>query len=489
MLFFNFVCQVEPRDWAKLEPESSMENGDRKVSQTVTNKKMISKNSIFLISVVLASVTVEVEASDSLTLTKAPSNEKNRDFTWRQQAIQKLWEERKAMGHTPLRKFPIPGMPDVDLIFKDESVTKIGSLKFRFGWALFMWALLEGHIDQNTTVYEASSGNTAICESYMTKLIGVPFVAVVPDYTEDTKVNHIKEYGGKVLKADIAARFGKAALEAEKNHGFYMNQFANAHRAEEFHESGNGELESVNVMHEIVQQLKSQNLKEPDFFIHAAGTGGTISSVGRYVQKYNLDTKVIMADPEFSIYYDYVINGKFMNESGASLWKTPGMAGIGFGYAGPAILGQTSSLQPSVVNGAFKLPDIASTASMHVLREYGISGGTSTGMNFLASLSLAAKERSKKSQGPLRIVTLLGDPGTVYESSYYNISWIKQKFDFHGGLPVFDCWKDVIRNSFTKGSDPLAVGSELCSKEAVKDSASRRSKRETNFSAKFRSVL
>lgn len=373
-------------------------------------------------------------------------------------------------------------MPDVDLIFKDESATKTGNLKHRFSWALYMWALLEGNINQNTTVFEASSGNTATCEAYMAQLIGVPFIAVIPDSTESTKVNNIKKYGGDVLKTDIAAQFERAALEAEKRHGFYMNQFANADKAEEFHESANGKLESTNVMHEIVQQLKAQGLKEPDIFIHTAGTGGTISSVGRYAQKYNLDTKVIMADTQYSIYYDYVINKKFINESGASLWVKPGMAGTGFGYSGPAILSTTTSLQPSVIDEAYKLPDLASTAAMHVLRETGISGGTSTGMNFLASLAVGAKERSKKSPGPLRIVTLLADSATLYEGTYYNTTWIEEKFDSHGGIPVFNCWKNVIRNSFVMGNDPLAVGSDICSKEAVMASRTRRARRKMSVS-------
>lgn len=83
------------------------------------------------------------------------------------------------MGHTPIVHLAIPGMPDVDFMFKNESASRTGNLKHRFSWALFMWALVEGHITANTTVYEASSGNTAASEAYMAQLIGVPFVAVV----------------------------------------------------------------------------------------------------------------------------------------------------------------------------------------------------------------------------------------------------------------------------------------------------------------------
>jgi hypothetical protein len=153
--------------------------------------------------------------------------------------------------------------------------------------------------------------------------------------------------------------FTRAEQEAEKNNGFYMNQFANAHRAEEFHESkdkkkkfcfsclgAGNQLESVNVFHEIIQQLKTVDRKSspnmPEYFIHSAGTGGTISSVGRYIRKYGVKTKTVMTDTQYSIYFDYVIFDQFKNESGLGYWVKPGMSGTGFGYAGPAVLGVTT---------------------------------------------------------------------------------------------------------------------------------------------------
>ncbi|KAK6044119.1 hypothetical protein COOONC_18376, partial [Cooperia oncophora] len=71
---------------------------------------------------------------------------------------------------------------------------------------------------------------------------------------------------------------------------------------------------------------------------------GTISSVGRYVKKYGISTEIVLADTQFSIYYDYVMYGRFKNESGASLWVEPGMAGIGYGPMGMARRGETTSI-------------------------------------------------------------------------------------------------------------------------------------------------
>lgn len=59
----------------------------------------------------------------------------------------------------------------------------------------------------------------------------------VPDTIEDVKVEHIREHGGEVIKTEIGKRLIRAEMEAKKNGGFFMNQFANSDRAEEFHES------------------------------------------------------------------------------------------------------------------------------------------------------------------------------------------------------------------------------------------------------------
>lgn len=48
------------------------------------------------------------------------------------------------------------------------------------------------------------------------------------------------------------------------------------------------------------------------------------------------------------------------------------------------------SLLRAVIDQAIKIPDIASTAAMEVLKRLGINGGTSTGTNFIAALHLAA---------------------------------------------------------------------------------------------------
>ncbi|VDK87754.1 unnamed protein product [Onchocerca ochengi] len=285
-------------------------------------------------------------------------------------------------------------------------------------------------------------------------------IDLVPNSIEQAKVEHIQSYGGDIIKTDLGDRLTRAKEEAIRNNGFFMNQFANADKAEEYHESGNYPLESVNLMHEVLAQMRqdlNQTTEAPHYFIHSAGTGGTISSVGRYVKKYGLTTEVVLADTQFSVYHDYVMNERFMNESGRDVWVTPGMAGIGFGAMGSVRHGITSSLLRTVIDRTIKIPDIASTAAMTVLKQLGINGGTSTGTNFMAALHLAAmhSKSSTSSNKQLVIATIMGDTGNYYKSSYYNRTWINENFNAHGGLAE-------IEEAFKFGSDPLISGHERC---------------------------
>ncbi|XGW26437.1 hypothetical protein V3C99_007223 [Haemonchus contortus] len=386
---------------------------------------------------------------------------------WRSEAIEKLWDERKSMGHTPLVKFQPKGFPNVDIYFKNETASKTQTLKHRFAWALIAWAIIEGKVHSNSTVYDSTSGNTGASEAYMCTLVGLPYIAVVAKELEKEKIKQITSNGGKIMKVDVSLRNFHAEDQAKKNNGFFINQFGNAQEAEEFHESGGNPHESTNMFHEILLQLEEDNdqkKKIPDFFVHNSGTGGTITSVGRYVKRYNLPTTITLSDSEYSLFYDYVISGKFTNESGTKYWKPPGVAGIGYGYnVKPVIYGETTSLNPNVVDEAMKMPDIASAAAMHVLRERGIGGGASTALNFLVSLHKAYQlKKSKDIKGRLLIVTVMCDPGEFYNSTYFNSTWIDKLFADRGGMMGLRCWKKVINKSIDHGTDFLEEGLISC---------------------------
>ncbi|KAK6040793.1 hypothetical protein COOONC_21701, partial [Cooperia oncophora] len=131
-----------------------------------------------------------------------------------------------------------------------------------------------------------------------------------PVDSEKEKIRRIQDYGGIVTKSDISRRHKYARRKAYSKNGFFINQYGNAQEAEEFHDSGNFPLESTNILHEVLLQMDedySLTKKIPDYFVHAADTGGTITSIGRYAKRYGLNTTILLSDSEYSVYYDYVI--------------------------------------------------------------------------------------------------------------------------------------------------------------------------------------
>ncbi|KAI1702069.1 pyridoxal-phosphate dependent enzyme domain-containing protein [Ditylenchus destructor] len=393
--------------------------------------------------------------------------------SWRHNATEALWRERSNMSHTPIINLKLNG---AKIVLKNESASESESLKHRFAWALVMWAVLRGHIQENTIVYEASSGNTAASEAYI---------------KDETKVKRIEKFGGKVHKVqnESIEHAAEKAAKADPN-GFYMNQFGNADAAEEYHFTNKKDMESSNVFYEILIQLNvtraeirrmSTNSPSPvDYFVHTAGTGGTLSSVGKFIKTYKFPTKVILADTQYSIYYDMVINKRFMSPNESA----EGMPGISPGISGTAsaaivpygVIGKTTSLMPSVIDRAIKVPDLASTAAMHVLFDrYDIHAGPSTGVSFLTSLHLISTHKRDAKDGrrkakPLVLATILSDPGSNYEASYYNMTWIEKEFENHGGFLTFDCWYNIIANyvdaetKYNSGvlESPLVKGDREC---------------------------
>ena len=90
----------------------------------------------------------------------------------------------------------------MDLYLKDESSHPTGSLKHRLARSLFLYALCNGWLREGSTVVEASSGSTAISEACFARLLGLPFVAVMPRATSPQKIAAIEFQGGRCHLVD-----------------------------------------------------------------------------------------------------------------------------------------------------------------------------------------------------------------------------------------------------------------------------------------------
>ena len=113
--------------------------------------------------------------------------DRSRSRRWVDRAVALIEADARRSADTHLLRYPLPSWSvaaDLQLYLKDETTHITGSLKHRLARSLFLYALCNGLITEDTAaVVEASSGSTAVSEAYFAALLDVPFIAVMPRST------------------------------------------------------------------------------------------------------------------------------------------------------------------------------------------------------------------------------------------------------------------------------------------------------------------
>ncbi len=269
---------------------------------------------------------------------------------WVTQAIKTINADFQRSADTHLIKLDQLALSGIDIYLKDESTHPTSSLKHRLARSLFLYALCNGKINQHTTVIEASSGSTAVSEAYFAKMIGVPFVAVMPRTTAQSKIVLIEKYGGACHFVECPTQMHcEAKRIALQLNGYFMDQFLYAERATDWR--GNN-----NIAESIFEQMKAEPHPIPHTIVMSAGTGGTSATIGRYIRYKGLPSKLMVVDPEYSVFFDSY------QQRDTTLKASRGSRIEGIGR--PQV---EASFQHDVIDSMLRVPDAASIATMRWL--------------------------------------------------------------------------------------------------------------------------
>lgn len=332
---------------------------------------------------------------------------------WVRWAIQQIHADFTRSSDTHLLKpmFPILQKHDIHFYLKDESTHPTGSLKHRLARSLFLYAICNGWIGEGTPIVESSSGSTAISEAYFARLLGLPFIAVIPEKTASQKVREIEFWGGRCERVAPAEIYASAEEIARTRNGHYMDQFTYAERATDWR--GNN-----NIAQSIFDQMKQEPYPTPAYVVMSAGTGGTSATIGRYL-RYSLEcggqTQLILADPERSVFYEYFKT----RDPHLKMCASSRIEGIGRPRVEPSFL-------PDVIHDAVQISDEQSIATTRFLERYlGKKVGASTGTNVFAAFGLISKMLQEGQTGS--VVTLICDAGDRYKDRYFSDEWLQQE--------------------------------------------------------------
>jgi len=340
------------------------------------------------------------------------------------------------VGRTPL--VPLRRLAEglaATIAVKLESLNPGGSIKDRVGLAMIEEAERRGNLRPGGTIIEATAGNTGVGLAMAGAVKGYRCIFVLPDKMSAEKIRLLTAYGAEIVVTptsvppDSPESYNGVAdrLAREIPDAWRPNQFANL---------ANPDVHYRTTGPEIWEQTGGRITA----FVAGAGTGGTISGVGKYLKEKNPNVRIVGADPE----------GSVLSGDSPRPWK---VEGIGEDFV-------PKTLNSHVVDEWVRVGDAeAFNVARQLARKEGMLVGGSSGTAVAAALRYA-----RRLTGDDLVVALCPDTGRNYMSKFFDDQWLQD-----AGL----AWEEAPRDSIGdllrhRGPRTLAaVAPESTVREAV----------------------
>ena len=326
-----------------------------------------------------------------------------------------------AVGNTPLIRLKAASeATGCEILGKAEFMNPGQSVKDRAALYIIKAAVASGDLKPGGTIVEGTAGNTGIGLALVGASMGFRTVIVIPETQSQEKKDMLRLAGAELVEVPAApyknpnnyvrysGRLAQELAKTEPNGAIWANQFDNiANRQAHIETTG--------------PEIWAQTEGKLDGFICAAGSGGTVAGMGLYLQPKGV--KVGLADPDGAALHSFYTIGVLASEGGSI------SEGIGQGRI-------TKNLEGFTPDMSYNIPDAEALPFVFdLLRNEGLVLGGSSGINIAGAVRMA------RDLGPgHRIVTILCDYGTRYQSKLFNPDFLRSK-----GLEVPE-WMETSRD-------------------------------------------
>ena len=273
------------------------------------------------------------------------------------------------------------------LLAKLECMNPAGSAKDRVAANMIARAEESGQLAPGGTIIEPTSGNTGIGLAAAAAAKGYHVILTMPDTMSVERRALIAAYGAEIVLTPGADGMSGAVARAEELHRSIPGSII----AGQFENPANPEAHEKTTGPEIWADTEGK----VDIFVAGAGTGGTVSGVGRYLKAQNPKIQIVAFEPASS---------PLLTEGHAG---PHGLQGIGANFV-------PENLDRSVLDEILTVTDEdAYDTGRELARTEGILVGITSGAAVWAAARLAARpENAGKT-----IVALLPDSGERYLST------------------------------------------------------------------------
>ncbi|MCL1989198.1 MAG: cysteine synthase A [Firmicutes bacterium] len=196
------------------------------------------------------------------------------------------------IGKTPLLEvvnFNANNNVNARLLVKIEYFNPMSSVKDRIGYAMIADAEKTGKLQKDTTIIEATSGNTGIALAFVAAARGYKLILTMPETMSLERRNMLKALGAELILTEGAKGMKGAMAKAKEIHqsipnSIILKQFANL---------ANPEIHRNTTALEIWEDTDG----EVDIFVSGVGTGGTVTGVGEILKQKKPSVQIMAVEP------------------------------------------------------------------------------------------------------------------------------------------------------------------------------------------------
>lgn len=301
----------------------------------------------------------------------------------------------KLIGNTNLIKITFKYKGQEKVIFaKAEHTNFSGSIKDRIALHIMKKAYENGEVNSNSQIVEATSGNTGIAFTAVSRYLGHSVVIYMPDWMSIERINLMRSFGANIhlVSHEEGGFIGSIAMTKE-----HAKKYPNVYLPCQFENEDNVEAHYTTTGREIWEQMKIAGQKI-DAFVAGVGTGGTVMGVGKYLKEKDSKIKIHPLEP-----------------ANSPVLRTGTKVGT------HRIQGISDEFIPSIVK-LDKLDSIVSVddgdsiiMAQKIAKELGFAVGISSGANFIGALQLLIEHPEYKN-----VVTIFSDNNRKYLSTDYS---------------------------------------------------------------------
>jgi len=290
----------------------------------------------------------------------------------------------ELVGNTPIVKLSriTKGLKS-DIYVKLEFFNPSNSVKDRAALNMIVNGEKNNQINKDTTIIEATSGNTGIALATICAARGYKLILVIPDTMSIDKIHHIEALGAEVVLTPGLLGMKKAFNTADE----LMKKYPNSFQPRQINNMDNPGIHMKTTALEIWNDMDG----DIDYFVAASGTGGTVCGTGKKLKELsNNKISIVAVEPAGSPVLSGGIRGPH---------KIQGV--------GPGFIPATTDV--SLFDRIICIEDAdALNMARKLARTEGIFAGISAGAAITAAIKIAGEVENKN------IVVIIPDTGERY---------------------------------------------------------------------------